>query len=206
VVPSSSSSPLPSLSARRSLEQSRYWESSRQPAARSASTRLLPSRRKLHGPFQRNLPALAGSGSSGLINLLVVYPAASAVSRRPSLQTQGPQRADNKAPGPNSFLLRPTGFHHCGPQGAIGLTFRDCTAESALFVSDLRVVDFLLFFAAIARLPATLTTHGNSAIQRPNVSAPAKATSDRNPRTYAPGRASRSPSRSRSGVGFFNAR
>jgi len=159
VVADSTSSPLPPSAVRRFLEQARYVESSRQPAARSASTPRLLLQRTLRGLSRKNLAALAGFRSSGLINLLVLHLAASGVSRCPSLQIQGPQRARAGALGPNCFLLRPPSFHRYVPQGSIGLTLRDCTGESALFLSDLRGVVFLLFLAAITRLlPLSLHT------------------------------------------------
>jgi NADH-quinone oxidoreductase subunit I len=175
------------LVGRRSLARARSVVPSRQPAARSASTSRLSFRRMLRGPSRTNLAALGGSGSSGLINLLVFHLAASADSRCQSLLNQGPLRAGNAVPGPNYFLLSPTAFHH--PTRLMesgGYTVRGLTAESGLFFSDLRAAAFLLFFAAIARLTGTLTSQRDSAIRRPNVSSLAKTTHDRIPRTHAP--------------------
>jgi hypothetical protein len=75
--------------------------------------------------------------------------------------------------------LHPTAFHHMRPQGVGGNTVRGLTGGSALFLSGLRAVDFLIVFAAIAVLPCIRATQGDSAIQRPNVSTPAKSATRR---------------------------
>jgi len=183
------------LVGRRSLAGARSVAPSWQPAARSALTLRLPFRKMLRGPSRTNLAALGGSGSSGLINLLVFHLAASADSRCPSLLNQGPLRAGNAVPGPNYFLLSPTAFHHLTRLiESGGYTVRGLTGESVLFFNDLRTVDFLLFFAAIARLTGTLTSQRDSAIRRPNVSPLAKTADDRIPRTYTPQFATRNTS------------
>jgi hypothetical protein len=183
------------LVGRRSLARARSVASSRQPAARSASTLRLSFRRMLRGPSRTNLAAQGGSGSSGLINLLVFHLAASADSRCPSLLNQGPLRAGNAVPGPNYFLLSPTAFHHLTRLiESGGYTVRGLTGESGLFFSDLRAADFLLFFAAIVRLTGTLALQRDSAIRRPNVSPLAKTADDRILRTYAPQFATRNTS------------
>jgi hypothetical protein len=169
----------------RPLARARSVAPSRQPAARSASTSRLPYQRMLRGLFRTNLLALGGSGSSGLINLLVFQLAASAVSGCPSLLNQGPLRASNAVPAPNYFLLRPTAFHHTWLHRSGGYALSGLIGESALFCSDLRAVDFLLFFADIARLLVSLPTQGRSAIRRPNVSSMAKPTDRRHGWTYA---------------------
>jgi hypothetical protein len=171
----------------RSLAQARSVAPSRQPAARSASPSRLPFRRTLRGLFRTNPAALGGSGSSGLINLLVFHLAATVVSRRPFLPNQGPLRASNAVSEPNYFLLQPTSFHHpTRLMGSGGYTVRGLMGESALFVSELRPEDFRAFFVAIARLLRNRASQGDSAIRRPNVSPPAETTDRRYAWAYDP--------------------
>jgi hypothetical protein len=118
----------------RSLVRAQSVAPSSWPAARSASTSRLPYQRMLRGLSRTNLPALGGSGSSWLINLLVFHLAASAVSRCRCLQKHGPQRASNTSQGLNCFLLSPTAFRHdMRPTGSGGYALRDLTAESGFF-------------------------------------------------------------------------
>jgi hypothetical protein len=116
---------------RRSLVRAQSVAPSSWPLARSASTSRLPYQRMLRGPSRTNLPALGGSGSSWLINLLVFHPAASAFSRCRSLQKHGPQRAGNATQGLNCFLLSPTAFRHdMRLTGSGGYALRGLTPES----------------------------------------------------------------------------
>ena len=133
------------------------------------------SRRMPHGPFQTNLAGLGWSGSSRLISLLVVNLATSASSCCPCLLNEGPLRAGKTTCGLKCFLLRPTAFHYAWLQGSGGYARRGFTGESGLFFNDLRLEDFLLFFAAIAFLLCSPATQADSAIRRPNVSSRAKA-------------------------------
>ena len=143
------------------------------------------SRRMPHGPFQTNLAGLGWSGSSRLISLLVVNLATSASSCCPCLLNQGPLRASNTTYGLKCFLLRPTAFHYAWLQGSGGYARRGLTDESGLIFNDLRLEDFLLFFAAIAFLLCSPATQADSAIRRPNVSSRAKAPRYTGAWTYA---------------------
>jgi hypothetical protein len=169
----------------RSLARAHSVAPSCHPQARSGSTSRSFSRRMPRGPFRTNLAELSWSGSSAIINLLVVNLAASAFSRRRSLRNQGSLRASKTTHGLNCFLLRPTAFHHAWLQGSGGYALRGLTDDSGLFFSDLRLEDFLLFFAAIAVLLCSPATQADSAIRRPNVSSRAKLTRYRCEWTYA---------------------
>jgi hypothetical protein len=139
-------------SARLPHEGVRSVASLRQLPVHSGSTLRLHSRKRCGGLFQTNLPSLQWSASSWLINLLVVRPAITVYPGYPTGSKQGPQRPGTAVPVPNSFLLRPSAFRHARPHGVGGYTVRGSTAESALFMSDLRTVAFLLFIATIALL------------------------------------------------------
>jgi hypothetical protein len=118
----------------------------------SGSTLRLRSRKRCGGLFQTNLPSLQWSASSWLINLLVVRLAITVHLSYLTGSKQGPQRPGAAVPVPISFPLRPTAFRHARPHRVGGYTVRGLTDESGLFMSDLRTVGFLLFFAAIAVL------------------------------------------------------
>jgi hypothetical protein len=148
---SASALPLQS-SARLPHEGVRSVASLRRLPVHSGSTLRLHSRKRCGGLFQTNLPSLQWSASSWLINLLVVRPGITVYPGHPTGSKQGPQRPGTAVPVPNSFLLRPSAFRHARPHGVGGYTVRGSTAESALFMSDLRAVAFLLFIATIAVL------------------------------------------------------
>jgi hypothetical protein len=136
------------------------------------------------GPSQTNLAALQCFVPSGLINLLVVRLAISVQPSYPTHRNQGPQRAGTAVPDLNCFPLRPVAFPYMRPQGFGGNTVSGLTGERALFLSDLRVLEVLLFFAAIAILLCISAAQEDSAIHRPNVSSPAKAANRRCNWTY----------------------
>jgi len=148
----SASAPPPQSSDRLPCEGVRYVASSCWLPVHSGSTLRLRSRKRCGGLFQTNLPSLQWSASSWRINLLVVRLAITVHRSYSTGSKQGPQRPGAAVPVPNSFPLRPTAFRHARPHGVGGYTVRGSTDESGLFMSDLRTVDFLLFFAAIAVL------------------------------------------------------
>lgn len=127
---------------------------SRRLPAHSGSNSGLLFRKMPSALFRRNLPSLQWAGSSGFINLLVVRSAINLLPSYPTDSNQGPRRPGKAVPGLNCFPFGATRFHHAQQQGADGNVINGVREGSSLFVSDLRAVDFLLFFVAIAALLA----------------------------------------------------
>jgi hypothetical protein len=163
-------------------------------------------RKRLRGLFRTNLPALFWIVSSGLINLLLLRPASSFQPRASWHPNQGLRRAGTAVPAPNCFPLRLTSFHYAWAQGSGGYARRGFTAESGLVLSALRVLDFLLFFAAIAVLLGVRLTHRDSAIQRPNVSCHLHRAKHRGAWSYAGPAQTRAGNAVGGGAEWFNRR